>query len=230
MTRADETAHLVPGRDAGRANPAPARPRSLAIGAAALALAGCALLTAPAPLFTPADQDRAFALEEGLWAHRGAGCDADPARSSPRRKSCLDWVRIVRAGDGGWRAEPATKEDADDPPVRFLVVPAAKAEGAHRAPLYVAEGVTEKDPAPGYAAIIPRGRDPGPVRRVVMIAVACSAVIREGDVPDITVQRDNDRIVGCTAATKDAVREATRRAALAELPVIGAEELVWVRR
>jgi hypothetical protein len=198
--------------------------------AAAMAVSGCAVLSAPAPLFTPADQDGVFVLEEGLWAHRPADCKVDPARSNPQRKSCLDWARIVRASDGGWRGEPATREDEDDAPIRFVVVPATAAPAGVRAPLYVAEGATEKDPGPNYAAIIPRGRAPGPVRRFVLVAITCDAVIRDGEVPDITIRREEDRVVGCTATTKDAVRDAARRAILSDLPVIGEEELIWARR
>lgn len=197
---------------------------------AAVMLSGCTVLTAPAPLFTPGDQDGVFALEEGLWAYRDKDCATDPARSSPRRKSCLDWGRIVRAADGSWRAEPATKEDADDAPVRFLVMPAMAAEAGLRAPVYVAEGISDKDPGPSYAALVPRGERSGPVRRLVLIALDCGAITRDGDIPDITVRRSDGRIVGCTATTKDAVREAARRGVLAEAGRIGDEELVWVRK
>lgn len=206
--------------------------RSMMVAAAGMVLSGCAVLSAPAPLFAVSDQDRVFALEEGLWAHRGSDCAADPARSSPRRKSCLDWAMIRHHRNGDWIAEPATSEDADDAPVQFLVMPATAAAGEGlRAPVYVAEGWTEKDKGVNYAALIPRGGGvEGPVRRLVLVAIDCNAVLRDGEIADITVERKDGRISNCVATSKDAVREAARRAVVAEAPRIGEEELVWVRK
>lgn len=210
--------------------------RSMMVAAAVL-LSGCAVLTAPAPLFTPGDQDASFRLEEGLWAFRRDDCRADPARSAPARKSCLDWARIRRLDDGGWIAEPASPDDAGDAPVRFGVYPATVAAQGAVAPVYVAEGRSEKDPGPSYAAIIPRAtgaadRDggAGAVRRVVLIALDCSAITRDGPIPDIIVETKEGRVSGCVAKTKDAVREAARRAVVQDAPRIGEEELAWVRR
>lgn len=193
-------------------------------------LSGCAVLTAPAPLFASADQDQLFVLEEGLWAHRDVDCKADPARSSPTRKSCLDWARITREGDGAWRASPATPEDMGDAPMKFVVVPVTAAATGLRAPVYVGEGRTETDPGPNYAAIIPRGGATGAVRRLVLVSISCEAILRDGAIPDITIEEKDGRVTGCTATTKGAVREAARRAVLAEAPRIGEEELVWVRK
>lgn len=211
--------------------------RSAMVAAAGLLLSGCAVLTAPAPLFAPGDADAAFRLEEGLWAHRGADCRADPARSSPTRKSCLDWARIRKLEDGSWIAEPAKPEDADDAPVRFGVYPATVAAPGAVSPVYVAEGRSDKDPGANYAALIPReardtDRDNGSntVRRLVLIALDCTAITRDGPIPDITIETKDGRISGCVAKTKDAVREAARRAVIAEAPKIGEEELVWVRK
>ena len=64
---------------------------------AALALSGCAMLTAEAPLFSTADQDGVFALSTGLWAHREDDCTLDPAGSSPEKKDCIDWARSGQA-------------------------------------------------------------------------------------------------------------------------------------
>lgn len=204
--------------------------RSMMVAAAMMTLSGCAVLTAPAPLFAPGDQDQAFVLEEGLWAHRGSDCAADPARSSPARKSCLDWARITHEADGVWRAGPATAEDRDDAPVDFVVVPATTAAAGMRAPVYVGEGRTAKDPGPNYAALIPRGEATGAVRRLVLVSISCDAIMRDGAIPDITLEEKDGRVTGCTATTKGAVREAARRAVLAEAPRIGEEELVWVRK
>lgn len=205
---------------------------------AVVALGSCSVLTAPAPLFAPADRDGAFALEEGLWAFRDRDCRTDPTRSAPARKSCLDWTRIRRLEDGSWIAEPARPEDAGDAPIRFDVYPASAAEPGGRAPLYVAEGRTEEDEGVNYAAIVPRvrGGDGGPdsrtgaVRRVALVLLECNVILREGDMADIVFQRSDGRISGCVAMTKDAVREAARRSTIASLATLGDEELVWVRR
>lgn len=211
--------------------------RSVMVAAAGLALSGCTVLTAPAPLFTSGDADAAFRLEEGLWAFRDSDCRADPARSSPTRKSCLDWARVRKLDDGSWIAEPAKPEDADDAPLRFGVYPATVAAPGGASSVYVAEGRSEKDPGPNYAALIPRTARAGDgdggsdnVRRLVLIALECSAITRDGPIPDITIETKDGRISGCVAKTKDAVREAARRAVIAEAPRIGGEELVWVRK
>jgi hypothetical protein len=201
-------------------------------------LAGCAVLTAPAPLFSAADRDPSFALEEGLWAFRGNDCRVDPARAAPNRKSCLDWARIRRLEDGGWIAEPAEPEDAGDAPARFDVYPATVAAPGVRTPVYVAEGRTDKDEGVNYAALIPRAgpadgdadNRPGAVRRVVIIALECTTITREGPIADIIVEHKDGSISGCTAKTKDAVREAARRAVVAGAATLGDEEIVWVRR
>ena len=90
--------------------------RTILCGLAALALSGCAMLTAEAPLFAPADQDVVFTLAEGLWAHREDECAVDPATSGPERDDCIDWARIVREADGAWRIEFIGE---DDPPMRL---------------------------------------------------------------------------------------------------------------
>lgn len=193
---------------------------------AALALSGCAMLTAEAPLFSTADQDGVFALSTGLWAHREDDCTLDPAGSSPEKKDCIDWARITRESDGAWRIEFLDEEEG---PLRFVVVPASASEAEAVAPLYVAEATGGKEPGPAYAAIVPRGSLQAPVKRLVMTVVSCASILREGDIPDITVKRDDGRVIGCTAKTKAAVREATRRAVIADLAKLGEEELVWVR-
>ncbi|MBL8557351.1 MAG: hypothetical protein JNM47_01410 [Hyphomonadaceae bacterium] len=209
--------------------------RILATMLAVVTLGGCAVLTAPAPLFSPADRDGAFALEEGLWAFRDRDCRVDPLRSAPNRKSCLDWARIRRLQDGGWIAEPASPEDAGDAPIRFDVFPASTAEPAARAPLYVAEGRTEKDEGMNYAAIVPRengDRDSraGTVRRLALVLIECNVILRDGDRSDIAFQRTDGRVTGCVAQSRDAVREAARRSTIAKLATLGDEELIWVRR
>ncbi|MDZ4778608.1 MAG: hypothetical protein SGJ23_17655 [Alphaproteobacteria bacterium] len=193
---------------------------------AAATLAGCAMLTAETTLFTPADQDGVFVLSQGLWAHREDDCKIDPATSAPERNDCIDWVRVTREADGAWRIVFIGE---DDPPMRFVAVPAAKGDGEALAPLYVAEVTSPKEEGPAYAALAPRGALRTPVTRVAMTVISCGPILRDGAMADITVQRDGDRIVGCTALTKDAVREAARRAVIADLARFGESELVWVR-
>jgi len=194
--------------------------------AAAMTLAGCAMLTAQTTLFAPGDQDGVFVLSQGLWAHREDDCKIDPATSAPEKKDCIDWVRVTREPDGAWRI---VFIDEDDPPMRFVAVPAAKGDADALAPLYVAEVTSPKQEGPAYAALAPRGALRTPVTRVAMTVISCGPILRDAAMPDITVQRDGDRVVGCTALTKDGVREAARRAVIADLAQFGDTELVWVR-
>lgn len=194
---------------------------------AAMLLSACAMLTAERPLLSPHDQDATFTLAQGLWAHRDADCAIDPATTGPDQKSCVDWARIVREGDGAWRIEFIGE---DDPPLRFVVMPAVKAEAGRIAPLYVAEATSSKQPEPAYAIIVPRGDLSTPVRRVAFEAIACAPLQRDGDPADIVFTRGEDgRVTGCTAKTKDAVRDAARRAAIDALTELGDNEVVFVR-
>ncbi|KAF0182464.1 MAG: hypothetical protein IV086_07570 [Hyphomonadaceae bacterium] len=192
----------------------------------AMALAGCAMLTAERPLLAPGDQDAAFALAEGLWAHREDDCTDDPAAKAPDEESCIDWVRVARESDGAWRIEAVGE---DDPPMRLVVIPAVRTAEGRLAPLYVAEATSVKDPAPAYALIVPRGDLQSPVRRVAFDAISCFDLLRDGEPPDIVFNRDGDRLVGCTAKTMAAVQDAARRAVIETLDDLGDEELAFVR-
>lgn len=194
--------------------------------ASVMLLSGCAMLSAEAPLFAPADQDGVFALSQGLWAHRETDCTVDPATSAPEKKDCLDWARITRTSDGAWRVEFVGE---DDPPMRFLVMPVVKAEDVRIARLYVAEATSSKDPAPAYALVVPRGTLDTPVRRLAIQGIACAPLLRDSAPTDITFTREDGRITGCTAKTKDAVRDAARRSVFDALTDLGDEELVFVR-
>jgi hypothetical protein len=201
--------------------------RSIIGGLAALLLSGCAMLTAERPLLSPQDQDGVFALAEGLWAYRGAGCAVDPATSSPETKDCIDWARIAREDDGAWRI---TFIGEDDPPMRLVVMPAVASEAGRLAPLYVVEATSSKQTEPAYAIIVPRGDLSTPVRRVAFDAIACTPLLREGEPADIVFTRGADgRVTGCTAKTREAVRDAARRAVFDALAELGDEEIVFVR-
>lgn len=201
--------------------------RLLIGGLAAFLLSGCAMLTAEQPLLSPQDQDGVFALAEGLWAHREDDCAVDPATSAPETDDCIDWARISREADGAWRIEFVGE---DDPLMRLVVMPAVKSDAGRLAPLYVAEATSAKQPEPAYAVLVPRGDLSTPVRRLGFDAIACAPLLREGEPADIVFTRGADgRVTGCTAKTKNAVREAARRAVFDALPQLGDEELVFVR-
>jgi hypothetical protein len=109
-------------------------------------------------------------------------------------------------------------------------MPAVAAEEGRIAPLYVAEATSSEQPEPAYALIAPRGDLATPVRRIAFDAIACAPLLREGAPADITFTRGEDgRVTGCTAKTKDAVRDAARRAVFDALAELGDDELVWVR-
>lgn len=192
-------------------------------------LGACTMLTAPAPLFSAADNDPAFAAPEGLWAIRNPDCKVNPARSRPSRETCLDWLRMTRTADGAWRAESV--EDPADAPVRLHVAAAAprRTDGAH-APLYVAEAVGETSGEITYYAVVPRGDVEHPFARLAVTGVECAIAYGDwGEISGILLEREDGKVVRCTAQSKGAVREAARRAAVAALPTLYESELVYVR-
>jgi hypothetical protein len=196
---------------------------------AALLVSACTMLSAPAPLFSAADNDPAFAPPEGLWAIRNPDCKVNPARSRPSRETCLDWLQISRTPDGGWRV--VSVKDPADAPVRLSVAAAApKRTEATRAPLYVAEAVGETNGEITYYAVVPRGDEERPFNRLAVAGVECAVTYGEwGEITGILLEREDGKVIRCTAQSRDAVREATRRAALAALPTLYESELVYVR-
>ena len=203
------------------------RVRVVGAALAAVLLSACAMLSAEAPLFTPVDQDPAFALAEGLWVAQESDCKINAQRSNPQQKTCLDWARITRANDGAWIVSSTGGDD--DAPLR-VVIAAAAPRGSHLlAPLYVAESVNQKDGEIGYGALVPRGDLSAGVRRLAVAGVGCDVVTDEAPVDGITVTKEDGKVVHCTAKTQAAVREATRRAVIASLADLGDSELVFVR-
>jgi hypothetical protein len=196
----------------------------------ALSLSACTMLSAPAPLFSPADQDAAFALAEGLWVARSPDCKVNPARSRPERDTCLDWARVDRLPDGAWRVSSVEKDDDDT--MRILFAPAAPRTGEDRAPLYVAETVNEKNGEILYAAIVARGETgaTGPVTRIAAAGVECHVAYGDwGDIDGVDVVREDEKVVRCIAKSKDGVREAARRTAVSALPTLMDHEFLFVR-
>ena len=105
-----------------------------------------------------------------------------------------------------------------------------KSEAGRIAPLYVAEATSSKQPEPAYAIIVPRGDLSAPVHRLAFEAIACAPLQRDGDPAEIVFTHGEDgRVTGCTAKTKDAVRDAARRAAIDALTALGDDEIAFVR-
>jgi hypothetical protein len=202
---------------------------AILVAGAGLALAACSPLTAEAPLFSPADQDAALVIAQGLWVGRDADCKVNPAHSRPERKSCLDWARITREADGRWLL--TFVPDDEDGPMRVVLAPASARGSRTIAPLYIAEGVNTKTGAIAYAGFVARGeRDvDGAVRRFAIAPVTCDIVESAGGVTGVAMVREDDRIVRCVAASQEAAKEATRLAAIDALPILGENELVFVR-
>jgi hypothetical protein len=75
---------------------------SLLAAALALALSGCAPLTAATPQFSPADQVGPPPLAEGVWIFVSEACPERYVRHRGRLPSkCLP-SKLSRTSDGGW--------------------------------------------------------------------------------------------------------------------------------
>jgi hypothetical protein len=197
--------------------------------AAILALCACTPMTAEAPLFSPADQDPGFAPEAGLWVARDEGCSDDPQKHKPGDGGCIDdWMRLTRLPDGAWEMREAGGDD-DDGPVRFFAAAATPAQDGRRAALFVVEGVTAEGEI-NYMAVAPRGDRDGPITRLQATLVECDiAQAPYAPIEGVRLIYKDGRVNGCIASSKEAVREAARRAVLETLNDFGAVELVYVR-
>ena len=198
--------------------------------AAVLLLAGmlqACMLTADRPLFAPADGDPAFIMKQGLWAVRDPDCKADPAKTSPRRKSCIEWLRVSHAQDGAW----VMSDSAGEEEVRGVFVAAVAHEAGSLASVYAGEFLSEGDTEPAYVVVAPQAGPEGFVTRITYESVPCSVT----DTPNppivgVALQRNEEGSVsGCKAETKEAVLEAARRAALDALPEFGRYRIEYVR-
>jgi len=205
--------------------------KSLFAALAALSLSACTMLSAEAPIFSAADHAAEFAPPEGLWVIRDSSdCRVNPARSRPERDTCLDWYRVRRAEDGTWRVTALSNDDPEE--MRVVVMAAApKRPDEPLASLYVGEFSNAKNADISYFALVPRGGAERPLSRLGAAGIECFVVHGEwGEIPGIVVRREDDKVVGCTATAKDGLREAARRAAVAALPGLPEQELVFVRR
>ena len=177
---------------------------SLALAVALLASA--CVLTAEQPLFSLADADPAFVLREGLWVVADPACKADPDRSKPGDKTCLDWILIKRAPDGRWQLGDAAT------PADFTLGVFVELPDAARPGLRVAEVVDHDGTEPSYAVMWPMAEASGRITRLGYRAVSCSD-LADPPVEDVTITRSEDgSINGCVARSRAGVFSAARRA------------------
>ncbi len=205
---------------------------------AAVALAGCAPLTAEAPLFSPADQIGPAPLTEGVWIQIGEDCPARMARRRGRLPAACAPGELSRLPDGAWqfhvRTQARTVDGAWEPErdemMRLLIAPAIERPNAETyAPLYLAEYVQwAEQSGPRYFAIAPIGALPA--TEIYVVALDCGDVLRDGPIAGVREVRDEEgKIVSCIAASQAAVREAARRAVIENLGQVDETRLLFVR-
>lgn len=212
------------------------RPRVWALAAVAM-LAGCASLTAEAPLFAPGDQIGPAPLTEGIWVQVGEGCPLRAARRAGRLPAACAPMELRRLDDGAWLLTPLApaRDEGELGPMRLIIAPATEHPSAEAfAPLYVAEyaPVTPRpgDDGLGYAAIAPLGQLPAE-EMFVVASIGCADVLRDGPIDGVSEMLDAEgERVGCVAATQAAVREAARRALIENLNYLEEAKLVLVAR
>lgn len=233
--------------------------RLLICALAALALSGCASLTAEAPLFPPGDAAYGPApIEAGVWVGiEEESCTEQQARRRRPPASC-ETFELRQDADGAWRV-PYEQEDADAPGgvermvLRVVFAPAIEnALPEQYAPLYVAEIVQAEGAAAnvGYAVIVPDGTMPA--RAFYVIGdIDCDHIFRNGPIEGVrdlrTPPRDDlsaeERAAwdaqsprtrsgsagSCVAETQAGVREAARRVAIEDLPHLQDTKMIWLR-
>jgi hypothetical protein len=216
-------------------------------------LAGCAALSAEAPLFSLADQTGPPPLTEGVWIALGEGCAEHNLRRRRFPSDCMP-LDIRRDEDGAWRvsvradlvsditaAERAEAENnPSNGPYRVILAPAVERPmGDSYAPVYLGEVVSL---APGnasvaYAVIAPINSMPATEMHLIAF-VDCGSVLRDGPIEGIMTHyepRTDDQGVerqelrGCIASTQAAVREAVRRAVIENLNELTDRRFVFVR-
>jgi hypothetical protein len=190
-----------------------------------MSAAACAPMTADRPLFSVTDQAGPAPLREGLWIGVGEECHE---RLRTRRNPPLKCIpsTLSRAADGSWlfhmRGPPDEgRRGPQERDVRLLIAPGVeRALDDAYAPLYVAEyrdPDAQEGPAPlRYAALIPAG--PMPAEDLTLFQIDCADALRDGPIrgltPVYTRERGEERMTGCIAHSKTAVREAARRAVI----------------
>jgi hypothetical protein len=202
----------------------------------AIALAGCAHLTAEQPLFSVADQRGPPPIGEGVWITLGEGCaEANTHRRRGRFPKDCSPLEIARLADGEWTAQlrpdlifGMTAEEREEAEAqaaqleRFLVVPAVERALAddEYAPAYIFEYRPE---SPGqrasYALAVPLS--PLPATALAFAPdISCFSALRDGPIDGVREEFEERvdeagetrrELTGCVAAHQRAVREAARR-------------------
>lgn len=219
----------------------------------AVALAGCAQLTAEVPLFSPADQIGPPPLSEGVWITIGEDC---PERNAHRRgrfpKACAP-LEIGRLPDGAWsaryrvdlaygltREERAEAETEAARTMHFIVVSAVERRDPDAyAPLYVAEiEPRAPDDKVGYAVIAPLGAMPA-TSMLVLGGIGCADALRDGPIEGVA-EHYTDRVdeagvtqhelSSCVASSQASVREAARRSLIENIATVWEQRYVYVGR
>jgi len=200
--------------------------------AALLSLGACAPLTAQAPLFMLADQASPAPLREGVWMQTDPACTPETAQ---RGADGCTRIEVAGGPDGGWLYTMRSTDESgvtEENAWRFVITSAVETErGEEYAPLYVAEYVAIDEPdQPFYAVVAPVG--PMPASEVRMVAmIDCDDALREGPIPGVEEVGDKAFERLCIAGSRQAVREAARRAAIENLSVLLGQErarFVWI--
>ncbi len=224
----------------------------------AAALAGCAELTAEAPLFAPSDQIGPPPLTEGVWIAVGEDCPSYYARRRSGRYpgDCMP-IEMRRLDDGAWQvqlradlvfnlsADERTRAETDYGPMRVIIAPAVEQPPTDGyAPLYLAElNPRTEDDVIGYAVIAPLGTMPA-TEAMIVGSIGCVDILRDGPIAGVTVEyaapeqpaaettgqpAAERRLSGCVATTQASVREAARRAAIENLNEMTQRRFTHVR-
>jgi hypothetical protein len=212
-----------------------------------LALAGCAQLSAEAPLFSVADQPSEPPIVEGVWLVLGEGCPAENLTRSNNFSPPCEPMQITREPDGAWSARqrpdlvagPTPEERAapEQPrEIRFLLVPAVERPlGAGQSTAFVAE---LQPPAPGdstaYVIAVPTGALPA-ASLFILSGIGCADALADGPIADVEplyteragpAGETTRELSGCVASTQAAVREAARRTLIANADELSEQRLV----
>ena len=174
-------------------------------------LAGCAELTAEAPLFSADGPNGPPPLTEGVWIGVSEECPASNARRTGRFPEACTPLDIRREADGAWRVQlrvdliydltAAERADAaaDAVPFRLVIAPATERDLADSyAPLYIAEGrrAGADDPEVSYALIAPIGAMPA-TSAYILGSIGCADILRDGPIvgitPRYTVRTNNEQ-------------------------------------
>jgi hypothetical protein len=218
----------------------------------ALALAGCAELTAEQPLFSVADQGPP-PLTEGVWIGVGEGCAERHVRLRRFPSDCTP-LDIRRQDDGSWRVavrvdlvfDLSARERAEaaaDPangPYRVILAPAVERDiGEGYAPLYLGEvaATSGERSSVAYALVAPIGSMPATEMHMTAM-ISCEQILRDGPIEGVSPRYETrtdaegesrQELSGCVASTRGAVREAARRAVIESLDELTDRRYVFVR-